>query len=165
MERRARDRTRDREHTVLAWPAPWRHAHVSHSVVTGLTLPTPPVAAAARSSPSLHPLSPPPCHAGSQHPPPLSLRNARIVLRALVSSVASPYFAPLDGGAAETFTWKADIFLSPFLSLSLFFISHASCTLRRPMHLHHRSAVTRCDDACSWGSIVYLKDRLHVTWK
>ena len=30
------------QHTVLAWPAPWRHAHVSHSVVTGEVAPFPP---------------------------------------------------------------------------------------------------------------------------
>lgn len=33
---RARDGTRDREHTVLAWPTSWRHAHVSLGVVNML---------------------------------------------------------------------------------------------------------------------------------
>lgn len=33
LNERARDGTRDYEHTVLAWPVPWRHKHVSHGMV------------------------------------------------------------------------------------------------------------------------------------
>lgn len=69
---RARDRTRDQEHTELAWPAPWRQAHVSHSVVTGGSLPP--------SSPLI-----PPSH------PSTPRSSSSKVLHSVVSSTCGQY--------------------------------------------------------------------------
>lgn len=42
LNERARDGTRDWEHTVLAWPVPWRHKHVSCGMVRCMPKSCPP---------------------------------------------------------------------------------------------------------------------------